>query len=145
MKQIDTENTRAGSPLKGKLALDRNMHHAATRWAAAAPASRPIARHTIKCALPYEPWEPGMTFPKIKRRSCSSPRSSDTIAAVAQNAKPFYMSVPEAVSKYYVEFTGASHYLTTGDQGTNYDVQSKYIDRVLQGLSPKTTSATWTC
>jgi predicted dienelactone hydrolase len=52
---------------------------------------------------------------------------SDTIAAVAQNAQVFYNSIPSPVPKYYAEFTGASHFLTTNDLGTAYDVQSKYM------------------
>jgi hypothetical protein len=33
------------------------------------------------------------------------------------------MSVP----KFYVEFAGADHFLTTNDLGKAYDVQSKYM------------------
>ena len=29
--------------------------------------------------------------------------------------------------KYYAEFAGASHFLTTNDLGTAYDAQSKYM------------------
>jgi hypothetical protein len=35
--------------------------------------------------------------------------------------------VPDPTPKYYVEFAGASHYLSSGDEGSNYDVQSKYM------------------
>ena len=52
---------------------------------------------------------------------------SDTVAGVASNASLFYDSIPETVPKYYVEFAGASHFLTTNDLGTAYDGQSKYM------------------
>jgi predicted dienelactone hydrolase len=127
MKQIDAENTREGSPLKGKLALDRKCISGQSMGGGGTCIAANRLADKIKCALPYEPWEPGMTFPMIKAPVMFIAAQSDTIAAVAQNAKPFYMSVPETTHKYYVEFTGASHFLTTGDQGTNYGVQSKYI------------------
>jgi hypothetical protein len=52
---------------------------------------------------------------------------SDTVAGVASNAKLFFDSMPATVKKYYVEFAGASHFLTTNDLGTAYDAQSKYM------------------
>jgi hypothetical protein len=127
MKQIDAENMRDGSPLKGKLATDRKCISGQSMGGGGTCIAANRLGTSIKCALPYEPWEPGMTFPKIQAPVMFIAAQSDTIAGVAQNAKPFYMSVPDSVPKYYVEFAGASHYLTTGDEGTNYDVQSKYI------------------
>jgi hypothetical protein len=52
-------------------------------------------------------------------------RSSRQVADF--NASFFYDSIPDTVSKYYVEFSGASHFLTTNDLGTADDGQSKYM------------------
>lgn len=125
--QISKENTREGSPLKGKLAVDRvcvtghSMGGGGTLWAATSLGNK------IKCAVPLQPWQPGQSFDKIMAPTMFIAAQSDSVAAVAQNAAVFYASIPMSVPKYYVEFAGASHFLTTNDLGTAYDVQSKYM------------------
>lgn len=52
---------------------------------------------------------------------------NDTIAGVASHARVFYESIPDSVPKYYVEFAGASHFLTSNTRGSNYAGQSKYM------------------
>lgn len=127
VKQIATENTREGSPLKGKLAPDRvcvtghSMGGGGTMWAANSLGDM------IRCAVPLQPWQPGQTFTMVKAPTLFIAAQSDTIAAPAQNASVFYNSIPAGVPKYYAEFAGASHFLTTNDLGTAYDVQSKYM------------------
>jgi dienelactone hydrolase len=127
VEQIAKENTREGSPVKGKLAPDRvcvtghSMGGGGTLWAASALGDK------IKCAVPLQPWQPGQSFSMIKAPTMFIAAQSDTVAGVAQNASLFYASIPDSVKKYYVEFAGASHFLTTNDLGTAYDVQSKYM------------------
>lgn len=127
VKQISTENTRSGSPLMGKLATDRicvtghSMGGGGTLWAATDLGNK------IRCDLPTEPWQPGQSFSMITAPTMFIAAQDDTIAAVAQNASFFYSSLPASTVKYYVEFSGASHYLSTGDDGTDYDGQSKYM------------------
>ena len=127
VKQIATENTREGSPLKGKLAPDRvcvmghSMGGGGTLWAAQTLGT------SIRCALPCEPWQPGQTFEMIKAPTLFIAAQDDTIAAPAQNASIFYDSIPAGVPKYYAEFAGASHFLTTPDLGSDQDGQSKYM------------------
>jgi dienelactone hydrolase len=125
--QIAKENEREGSPLKGKLAVDRvcvtghSMGGGGTLWAATTLGSK------IRCAMPLQPWQPGQSFDKIVAPTMFIAAQSDTIAGVASNAMVFYKSIPDSVEKYYVEFAGASHFLTTNDLGTAYDGQSKYM------------------
>jgi dienelactone hydrolase len=124
---IAKENGREGSPLKGKLAVDRvcvtghSMGGGGTLWAATTLGNK------IRCAMPLQPWQPGQSFDKVVAPTLFIAAQSDNIAAVASNAMVFYKSIPETVEKYYVEFTGASHFLTTNDLGTAYDSQSKYM------------------
>jgi dienelactone hydrolase len=125
--QIAKENEREGSPLKGKLAVDRvcvtghSMGGGGTLWAATTLGSK------IRCAMPLQPWQPGQSFDKIVAPTMFIAAQSDTIAGVSSNAMVFYKSIPDTVEKYYVEFAGASHFLTTNDLGTAYDGQSKYM------------------
>jgi dienelactone hydrolase len=125
--QIAKENEREGSPLKGKLAVDRvcvtghSMGGGGTLWAATTLGNK------IRCAMPLQPWQPGQSFDKIVAPTMFIAAQSDTIAGVSSNAMVFYKSIPDSVEKYYVEFAGASHFLTTNDLGTSYDGQSKYM------------------
>jgi predicted dienelactone hydrolase len=127
VEQIAKENTRDGSPLKGKLAPDRvcvtghSMGGGGTLWAATDLGNK------IKCAMPLQPWQPGQSFSKIVAPIMFIAAQNDNVAGVAQNASAFYASIPASVTKYYAEFAGASHFLTTNDLGTAYDAQSKYI------------------
>jgi dienelactone hydrolase len=125
--QIAMENSRDGSPLKGKLAPDRvcvtghSMGGGGTLWAATSLGNK------IRCAVPLQPWQPGQSFDKIVAPTLFIAAEADTIAGVAQNAALFYKSIPDSVPKYYAEVKGASHFLTTGNLGSAYDVQSKYM------------------
>jgi dienelactone hydrolase len=124
---IAKENTRQGGPLEGKLAPDRvcvtghSMGGGGTLWAATDLGNK------IRCAVPLQPWQPGQSFDAIVAPTMFIAAQSDSVAGVAQNAALFYASIPETVPKYYVEFAGASHFLTTNDLGTAYDGQSKYM------------------
>ena len=124
---IATENQRDGSPLQGKLDPDRvcvtgqSMGGGGSLWAATDLGDK------IRCAVPLQPWQPGQTFDKVVAPIMFIAAQNDTIAGVSQNAKFFYDSIPDTVKKYYVEFAGADHFLTTNDLGTDYDGQSKYM------------------
>lgn len=128
VKQILAENTREGSPLKGKMAggnkvcvSGHSMGGGGTMIAAAAMGD------SITCAIGFQPWNPGSTYAQIKAATLFIAGQNDTIAAPASNAKVFYESIPSSVPKYYVEVAGADHFLTSNTRGTNYDTQSKYI------------------
>lgn len=124
---IAKENTREGSPLKGKLATDRmcvtghSMGGGGTLWAASELGDK------IRCAVPLQPWQPGQSFSQIVAPTMFIAAEADTVAGVASNASLFYESIPDTTPKYYVEFAGASHFLTSNTRGSNYEGQSKYM------------------
>jgi dienelactone hydrolase len=127
IKVIERENSREGGPLKGKLAPDRvcvtghSMGGGGSLWAANELGDM------IRCAVPLQPWQPGQSFAAIKAPTMFIAAEGDTVAGVSSNASLFYGSIPDTVPKYYVEFAGASHYLTSNTRGSNYDGQSKYM------------------
>ena len=127
LEVIKGENTRAGSPLQGKIATDRlcitghSMGGGGTLWAANALGTQ------IKCAVPLQPWQPGQAFSQVKAPTLFIAAQRDTVAGNAQNSLVHYRSIPASVPKYYVEFAGASHFLTSNSRGSNYDGQSRYM------------------
>jgi hypothetical protein len=90
VKHIMKENDRQGSPLMGKLAVDRigvtgqSMGGGGTLFAANKLGTM------IRCALPMEPWQPGGSFPMIGAPTLIIGAASDTIAAVSGNAQGHY-------------------------------------------------------
>jgi triacylglycerol lipase len=132
--RIKAENDREGSPLKGKIAVDRicvtghSMGGGGTLYAANELGDK------IKCAVPMQPWQPGGSFPKVSAPILFIGAESDTIAAVAQNALPHYMSIPDTTEKIYAEFAGKDHYLSTNRTSEDdksatpsFDPQAAYI------------------
>jgi hypothetical protein len=81
----------------------------------------------IRCVVPLQPWQPGQSFAAIKAPTMFIAAEGDNVAGVSSNASLFYGSIPATVPKYYVEFAGASHYLTSNTRGSNYEGQSKYM------------------
>jgi len=127
IKVLERENARDGSPVKGKLAPDRvcvtghSMGGGGSLWAANELGDM------IRCAVPLQPWQPGQSFSMIKAPTMFIAAQADGVAGVSSNASLFYGSIPDTVPKYYVEFAGASHYLTSNTRGSNYEGQSKYM------------------
>ena len=124
---IRAENTRAGSPLQGKIAVDRlcitghSMGGGGTLWAANTLGTK------IKCAVPLQPWQPGQSFSRVAAPTLFITAQNDTIAGNSSNSLTHYRSIPASVPKYYVEFAGATHFLTSNSRGTNYEGQSRYM------------------
>lgn len=127
LEVLKAENTRAGSPLQGKIATDRlgvtghSMGGGGTLWAANSLGTQ------IKAALPLQPWQPGQSFNRIAVPTLFIAAQNDTIAGNASNSYTHYRSIPASVPKYFVEFAGASHFLTSNNRGSNYPGQSKYM------------------
>ncbi|MDD9968770.1 MAG: hypothetical protein OXR73_21195 [Myxococcales bacterium] len=126
-EQIATENERSGGPLAGKLAPDRvcvtghSMGGGGSLWAAAELGDK------IRCAMPLQAWQPGTSFRSIVAPTMFIAAENDTIAGNSSNSRLFYNSLSDSVEKYYVEFGGASHFLTSNSRGSHYDVQSRYM------------------
>jgi dienelactone hydrolase len=108
---LKSENTRQGSPLMGKVDTSRFaiMGHSMGGGGTLIAANTHSAE--LKAAVPLCPWEPGMTFAGITVPTMIVAGQSDTVAPIAQNATPFYASIPASTTKAYAEFTGADHFV----------------------------------
>ncbi|MET0385919.1 MAG: hypothetical protein ABW321_08165 [Polyangiales bacterium] len=136
VKAIQAENTREGSPLKGKLATDRicitghSMGGGGTLFAAN------DLGDMVRCAMPLQPWQPGGTFRDITTPTMFIGAQADTIASVSGNSQPHYASIPDSTEKILVVFEG-DHFLTTNRTSTSpsepkeatpsFDIQAAYI------------------
>jgi triacylglycerol lipase len=109
---IKQENTRQGSPLYGKVDVNRmaimghSMGGGGTLIAADGHSSE------LKAAVPLCPWSSSpTTFPNITVPTMILAGQSDIVAPVAQHAWPFYQSIPTSTDKAYVEYTGGDHFI----------------------------------
>lgn len=127
IEQLEALNEMSGSPVQGKLATDRvcvtghSMGGGGSLWAANDLGER------VRCAVPLQPWQPGQSFSSIVAPTMFITGERDNVAGNSSNSRVHYGSIPDSVPKYYVEFAGADHYLTTNTRGTNYAVQSRYM------------------
>jgi dienelactone hydrolase len=118
---IKGENTREGSPLKGKVNVDRlgiggwSMGGGGTLIG--------IQDHPeLKAAFAMCPWDPGATFPKITTPILFLAAANDELAA--GQSQPFYESVPNDTPKMLWERASADHF--NNDPDYDMGAQGRY-------------------
>ena len=72
----------------------------------------------LKAAIPMTPWDTTKDFSGVQTPTLIIGAQNDTIAPVAQHAKPFYGSLPDDPGKAYLELAGASHFAPNQDNTT---------------------------
>lgn len=137
VKHIQEENTREGSPLKGKIATDRIGITGHSMGGGGSLFGASSLGDMIRCVVPMQPWQPGGAFPMVSAPTLIIGAASDTIAAVNGNAQGHYSSIPDSVEKFLVVIEG-DHYLSTDRTSgvpqsemavanENYDPQAAYM------------------
>ncbi|MDB4989847.1 MAG: hypothetical protein JWN04_5025, partial [Myxococcaceae bacterium] len=107
IKTIKGEQTRDGSPLKGRLDLDR-MAIAGWSWGGGGMLIALNTHPEFKAAIALCPWASGATFPNIKTPVLFLAAANDTIAA--GQSQPFYDSIPDSTPKMLWERSDAGHF-----------------------------------
>ena len=107
IETIKGENTRDGSPIKGKLDLDRL---AVGGWSMGGGGTLiTINTHPeFKAAICFCPWNPGATFPMAKTPVLFLAAANDELAA--GQSQPFYDSIPDTTPKLLWERSDADHF-----------------------------------
>ncbi len=136
VKKIQAENSRAGSPLMGKIAVDRICVTGHSMGGGGSLFAANSLGDMIRCAMPLQPWQPGGSFSMIKAATMFIGAAGDAIASVSGNARPHYQSIPDSTDKYLVVFEG-DHYLSTNRTSTDttapeeatpsFDIQAAYM------------------
>ena len=105
---IKGENTRAGSPLLGKLSgcIVTSGHSLGGGASLTIANSHP---GDVKGALAFNPYDSTTTFSKIVAPTLILAGQSDTTAPPAQHGRRQYDSMSTTLSKEYVEITGGNH------------------------------------
>jgi predicted dienelactone hydrolase len=112
VQHLQEENTREGSPLKGKIATDRLGITGHSMGGGGSLFGANSLGNKIRCVVPMEPWQPGGSFRMVAAPTMIIGAASDAIASVSGNAQGHYSSIPDSVEKFLVVFEG-DHYLST--------------------------------
>jgi predicted dienelactone hydrolase len=108
---LKAENTRADSPLLGKMDLTRFavMGHSMGGGGTLEVANAHSA--DLKAAIPLAPWDTTSAFGMITVPTMIMAGQNDAVAPIAQHASPFYAAIPGTTVKAYVEFSGGDHFV----------------------------------
>ncbi len=108
---IRGENSRDGSPLRGKIDVARmaimghSMGGGGTLLAANAHSDQ------LKAAIPFTPWLPDADFSAVAVPTLVIAGEIDTIAAAADHAWPHFQTLPDNIPKMYLEIKGGNHFI----------------------------------
>ena len=105
---IKGENTRAGSPLAGKLSdcIVTSGHSLGGGASLTIANSHP---NDVKGALGFNPYDPTTNFTSVVVPTLILTGQSDTTAPPAQHGRRQYDSMSASISKEYVEISGGNH------------------------------------
>lgn len=107
IETIKGENTREGSPIKGKIDLNR-LGIGGWSMGGGGTLITINAHPEFKAAICFCPWSPGATFPKVKTPVLFLAAANDQLA-VGQS-QPFYDSIPDSTPKLLWERSDADHF-----------------------------------
>lgn len=121
VRVLRAENNRAGSPLNGKIDVDKMaiMGHSMGGGGTLIAANK--YSDEIQAAIPFTPWQPDGDFGNIAVPTLIIAGSADRIAAVNEHAWPHFQSLPQSITRVYLEVDGGNHFLANSggpDLGT---------------------------
>ena len=123
---LRAENTRAGSPLNGKIdtgkmaIMGHSMGGGGTLLAANGSGDQ------IQAAIPFTPWQPEGDFSNITAPTLVIAGSADQIAGVSDHAWPHYLSIPSTTTKVYMEVEGGDHFLANSGRNKDHATIGRY-------------------
>lgn len=108
---LRTENRRMGGTLRGKFHEQQMavMGHSMGGGGALLAANN--SGDELKAAIPLTPWLPDGDFGAVTVPTLVIAGEVDRIAAVADHARPHYQSLPDELSKMYLEIKGGNHFI----------------------------------
>jgi dienelactone hydrolase len=120
------ENTRMGSRLFGRIAVDRMavMGHSMGGGGALLAATRSGA--DLRAVIPFTSWEPDADFSSIVAPTLLIAGESDDIAEVGEHAWRHFTSIPASTPKVYMEVEGGDHFIADTNRGRDLATIGRY-------------------
>jgi dienelactone hydrolase len=118
LKSLGDENTREGSPLKGKLDSSRR---AVMGWSMGGGGTliTATANPDLKAAISLCGWASGSSFRDNKVPSLLFAGSADGTARTTSHSKPFYDAIPTSTMKMLYEVQGGGHSIANNPRNEN--------------------------
>jgi dienelactone hydrolase len=66
----------------------------------------------LQAAVAFQPWHSTKTWSSVRVPTMIQGAQSDSVASVSAHSERFYSSIPATSEKAYVEFAGASHFVS---------------------------------
>lgn len=109
IETVRAEQTREGSPLKGRLAVDRT---GAAGWSMGGGGAQHAAvmDGSLKGVVAMVPWQPGWKFEHAVPVMILAGESDD-IASTRSNSRPHFKNTPDSTPKLLFEIRNGSHFL----------------------------------
>jgi dienelactone hydrolase len=114
LDSLKAENTRAGSPLNGKLDNDRQAVGGHSMGGGGTLITANGNPH-LKAALPMCPWNPGGTFSRNQVPTLIFASAGDPLAG--GQSQGFYSSIPDSTPKMLFEWGAADHFMANAPTG----------------------------
>ncbi len=151
LETIRNENTRDGSPLKGKLAVD---HAGVAGWSMGGGGAQHAAVKDPKLrgVVAMLPWQPGHAF-KHAVPVMILAGENDLVASAESNARPHFEQTPKGTIKSYYEIKNGGHFVVNRPSSKNGDIGAwvlAWVKTYVEGnpdyesiLEKKPESASW--
>ena len=107
LETVRMENTRAGSPLLGKLAIDR-VGVAGWSMGGGGAQHAAVKDSNLRGVVAMLPWQPGHAF-KHNVPIMILAGENDRIASAERNARPHFEQTPKSTIKSYYEIKNGDH------------------------------------
>ena len=151
LETVRNENTRDGSPLKGKLAVSQagvagwSMGGGGAQHAA-------VTDPKLKAVVAMLPWQPGYAFEHAVPIMILA-GEKDRIASAESNARPHFEQTPSGTIKSYYEIKNGGHFVVNRPGSRNGDIGAwvlAWVKTYVEGndayqaiLEQKPESASW--
>ena len=115
VRVLKAENSRAGSPLNGRIAVDKMAIMGHSMGGGGTLMAANDHSDEIQAAIPVTPWAPDGNFDQITVPTLVIAGSADQIAAVNEHAWPQFQSIPLSTTRVYLEVEGGNHFLANSN------------------------------
>jgi dienelactone hydrolase len=126
IRTLRSEHERPGSPLFGKVKVDRMgvMGHSMGGGGALIAADR--LGDEVRASIPFTPWQPNGDFGRTTAPTLIIAGEADAVAPVAGHSWPHFEALPPTIPRVYLEVVDGDHFIANTDRGGDLEMIGRY-------------------